>query len=696
MSTVIGIDFGTTSSRVSFFHNGIPTVIKDSHGDGTIPSYVALSEGGKFFVGEAARRYATRHPARVAFSTKRLIGLSFNDPTVQEFSKKVPFSIVSGDGGVAWVELGGIKLSPVSIGSLVLHRLRCVAERYLKTPCTQCILTVPADFNELQRLLLVQSALDAGLEVLRTVAEPTAASLTTGAPLENSLTAVYDLGGGTFDVTIMEYDDGLFEVKDSRSDLFLGGEDFDFAISDRLTGEVSDSFGFDVGSNPIIRSRLKTAAENAKIALSFEERTRIELPFLSSKSGKPLHFATSTSRSDIEADISHLVERSLEVCAASLNSAGVATKDIQKVVLVGGSTRIPLVFNRVKEFFGLSPEERVRREDAVVLGAAIQAGVLTGDVKDTVLLDVAGSTLGFGDRSGKFYPVVTKGTTFPTKKSAKIGIPQKNIRGLKIPILEEVGGPKKTYNRLAELLVEAESTEETKYVELTFEIDARHLETEVFTFLQPGKKSGPKWNSREIDISGARSDYKFSYPDHFSVDMEDLIDFGDLRLRRELPQEDKEHSVRTESPSAIPQLFFSYAREDAAWLHTVLTGLGVLERTNRTKFWYDERTEYGNEYRDRIFSEIERSWMCILILSPAFLSSEFVLNEEIPRIFAEHERRGMKILPIMARPCAYALHNDIEKLQSAHDPKEPLAVLSSGRADEILADVAVKISNLLG
>jgi molecular chaperone DnaK len=419
MAKVIGIDLGTTNSCVAIMDGSQPRVIENSEGARTTPSIVAFTETERL-VGQPAKRQAVTNPTNTIFAVKRLIGRRLTDAEVEKDKKLVPYSIVNGGNGDAWVEARGEKYSPSQISAVTLQKMKETAESYLGEKVTQAVITVPAYFNDAQRQATKDAGKIAGLEVLRIINEPTAAALAYGLDKKETRTiAVYDLGGGTFDITILEIDDGLFEVKSTNGDTFLGGEDFDMRIVSYLADEFKKEHGVDLTLDKMALQRLKEAAEKAKIELSSSGQTEINQPFISmdKNTGQPLHLVMKLTRAKLESLVADLIKNSLKPCAAALKDAGLTKGDIDEVILVGGMTRMPKVIEEVTNFFGKEPHKGVNPDEVVAMGAAIQAGVLQGDVKDVVLLDVTPLSLGIETLGGVFTRLIDRNTTIPTKKS---------------------------------------------------------------------------------------------------------------------------------------------------------------------------------------------------------------------------------------------------------------------------------------
>ena len=442
MGKIIGIDLGTTNSCVVVLEGGNPKVIENAEGDRTTPSIVAYTEDGEILVGQSAKRQAVTNPTNTLFAVKRLIGRRFDDGVVQKDIGMVPYNIVKADNGDAWVEAKGEKMAPPQVSAEVLKKMKKTAEDYLGEKVTEAVITVPAYFDDSQRQATKDAGRIAGLEVKRIINEPTAAALAYGMDKKrgDSKIAVYDLGGGTFDVSIIEIAevDGehQFEVLSTNGDTFLGGEDFDIVLIDYLAEEFQNTNGIDLRKDPLAKQRLKEAAEKAKIELSSSQQTEVNLPYITADSTGPKHLVTKITRAKLESLVETLVERTIAPCQTALSDAGLGVSDIDDVILVGGQTRMPLVQERVKAFFGKEPRRDVNPDEAVALGAAIQGAVLSGDVKDVLLLDVTPLSLGIETLGGVMSPLIEKNTTIPTKKTQTFSTADDNQTAVTIHVLQ--------------------------------------------------------------------------------------------------------------------------------------------------------------------------------------------------------------------------------------------------------------------
>jgi molecular chaperone DnaK len=479
MAKVIGIDLGTTNSCVAIMDGAQPRVIENSEGARTTPSIVGFTETERL-VGQPAKRQAVTNPSNTIFAVKRLIGRRMDDVHIAKDKKNLPYTLVNGGNGDAWVEVRGEKYSPSQISAFILQKMKETAESYLGEPVTQAVITVPAYFNDAQRQATKDAGKIAGLEVLRIINEPTAAALAYGLDKKEAKTiAVYDLGGGTFDITILEIDDGLFEVKSTNGDTFLGGEDFDMRIVNYLADEFKKEHAVDLTLDKMALQRLKEAAEKAKIELSSSQQTEINQPFISMdrNTGQPLHLVVKLTRAKLESLVADLIKASIKPCQAALKDAGLSIGDIDEVVLVGGMTRMPKVVEEVTKFFGKEPHKGVNPDEVVALGAAIQAGVLQGDVKDVVLLDVTPLSLGIETLGGIFTRLIDRNTTIPTKKSQVFSTAEDNQNAVTIRVFQgerEMAADNKILGQF-NLEQIAPAPRGMPQIEVTFDIDANGI-----------------------------------------------------------------------------------------------------------------------------------------------------------------------------------------------------------------------------
>ena len=548
MAKVIGIDLGTTNSCVSVMDGGKPKVIENSEGARTTPSIVAFTKDGERLIGQPAKRQAVTNGDNTIFAVKRLIGRRFDDPVTKKDTELVPYPIIKGKNGDAWVRAGGEDYSPSQISAFILQKMKETAESYLGETVTQAVITVPAYFNDAQRQATKDAGLIAGLEVLRIINEPTAAALAYGLDKTDGKTiAVYDLGGGTFDVSILEIGDGVFEVKSTNGDTFLGGEDFDTQIVEYLAEQFKKKENMDLRTDKLALQRLKEAAEKAKIELSSAQSTEINLPFITARmeggATTPLHLVEVITRADLEKMVGALIKRTLDPCKKALADAGLKAADIDEVVLVGGMTRMPKVREAVKDFFGKDPHTGVNPDEVVAMGAAIQAGVLQGDVKDVLLLDVTPLSLGIETLGGVFTRMIDRNTTIPTKKSQIYSTADDNQQAVTIRVFQgerEMAADNKMLGQF-DLVGIPSARRGVPQIEVTFDIDANGIVN-----VSAKDKGTGKEQQIRIQASGGLSD----------ADIDQMV-----RDAEQFAEEDKKRRAEAEAKNNADSLVHATERQ---------------------------------------------------------------------------------------------------------------------------------------
>jgi len=575
MAKVIGIDLGTTNSCVAVMDGSTPKVLENAEGARTTPSMVAFSSSGERLVGQPAKRQAVTNPEGTLFAVKRLIGRRYDDPMVNKDKGLVPFKIIKADNGDAWVEVAGEKYSPSQVSAMILQKMKETAESYLGETISQAVITVPAYFNDSQRQATKDAGKIAGLEVLRIINEPTAAALAYGLDKKNTgVIAVYDLGGGTFDVSVLEIGDGVFEVKSTNGDTFLGGEDFDIRLVDYLADEFKKEQGIDLRKDKLALQRLKEAAEKAKIELSASTQTEINLPFITADASGPKHLTLKLTRAKFESLVEDLIQKTVEPCRHALKDAGLTAGQIDEVVLVGGMTRMPKVVETVKAFFGKEPHKGVNPDEVVAMGAAIQAGVLQGDVKDVLLLDVTPLSLGIETLGGVFTRLIDRNTTIPTKKSQVFSTAEDSQSAVTIRVFQgerEMASNNKLLGNF-DLAGIPPAPRGVPQIEVTFDIDANGI-----VQVSAKDKGTGKEQQIRIQASGGLSDADI---ERMVKEAEQNAD-ADKQKREAVEAKNQGESLIHSTEKSLKDYGDKVSAEDKAAIETAITDLkGVLEGEN--------------------------------------------------------------------------------------------------------------------
>ncbi len=705
MGRIVGIDLGTTSSRVAILSGNSPVIIENSEGEGTTPSTVSFMDNGDILVGEAARRQAIINHDGTVNAVKRLVGRRYDDPSIETLKRTASYKIIRSANGDAWIEIDGREYSPQEISSHILQKMRTTAEVYLGETVNRAVVTLPAYFNDAQRQATIAAARIAGLEVVRTISEPTAAALAYGLDKAKDLKiiAVYDLGGGTFDISILEISDGVFEVKSTNGDTFLGGEDFDTKLVEHLADQFRKEHGLDLSNDRLALQRLREAAEGAKINLSSANTTAINLPFLASNEFGPRHLHTTLTRKVFESLVAGLVDRTVEICKAALQDCKIdmgggsirsaTVEDITEVVLIGGSTRIPLVTEKVHQFFQRASYRSLRREDAVALGAAVQAAVMSGEMKDVLLLDVAPFSLGIATADGSFVRLIERNTTIPSKRSLIFSTHEDNQEATTISVFQGERPLASDNVLIGEFVLSGipPAPRGIPQLEVTFDVDANS----VLHVFARDKASG-KEQSIRVQTTGGLSDEQISALSSKRKGEPPKSSAGSPNPAHPVQSPSQPPTADTPQPERTRTLFVSYAREDLNWAERIEKALSPLTRNKKIELWFDRKIEPGEAWEKSVLSAIDRCDGALLLVSPSFLNSDYILSTELPKLFAAREQRGIFFLPIVISFCPYSLVESLTQFQMFNDPERPYSSLVDWQVDKELTRLVEEIATRAG